>query len=62
MKSNPSKKFAIKVMKKAEMINKNMVHQGNIIYIYIYVYKVTTATNICDHAWTNHPKVGNFGN
>lgn len=27
-KSNPCKKYAIKVMKKAEMINKNMVNQG----------------------------------
>jgi len=30
-KTNPCKKFAIKVMKKAEMINKNMVTQGKFL-------------------------------
>ena len=32
-KSNPTKLYAIKVMKKQEMVNKNMVNQGIFHYM-----------------------------
>ena len=35
-KTNPDKKYAIKVMKKLDMVNKNLCHQGWIIFFAIY--------------------------